>query len=86
MNLYLDRNPTIIVIGESGTGKSSLCNVFIGEPHDSTTFPVSRYSKETTHATKIYAGHYRADGDRTVTVIDTQGFNVESKIPILNRI
>ena len=71
----LGRKPTIIVIGESGTGKSSCCNVFAGQPHDSKLFPVSRYSEETTHETKIYSADFRGDRDHPVTLIDTQGFN-----------
>ena len=65
----------MIVVGESGTGKSSCCNIFVGEPHNSELFPVSRFSEETTHETKIYSAYFRGDCDRPVTVIDTQGFN-----------
>ena len=63
------------MIGESGTGKSSCCNIFAGQPHDSSLFPVSQLSEETTHATKIYSAKYRGKSDLPVTVIDTQGFN-----------
>ena len=64
----------MIVIGESGTGKSSCCNVFVGEPHNSNVFPASRYSKEATQETKILPSFFRGNYDRPFTIIDTQGF------------
>ena len=71
----LGRNPTVIVIGESGAGKSSCCNIFAGEPHNSSLFPVSQISEETTQETKIYSAKYRGQSDWPVTLVDTQGFN-----------
>ena len=37
---FTDLKPTIIVIGETGVGKSSFCNIIVGEKHDSKLFPV----------------------------------------------
>ena len=75
-----DLNSTMIVIGESGSGKSSCCNIFVGESHDSEVFPASLYSTETTQKTKIYPAHYLGNLDRPFTIIDTQGFNDPNSI------
>ena len=43
----------MLVIGESGTGKSTLCNVMAGEMHNSKHFPASPFSSGRTHCTFI---------------------------------
>lgn len=66
---------TMLVLGESGTGKSTLCNVMMGEDHDSSKFPANKQSKFRTQKTTIEDGYFRGDPNRPINIIDTQGFN-----------
>ena len=75
----------MLVIGESGTGKSTFCNVVAGEKHNSRRFPVSAYAAGRTQSTSIddlvcYAG----DNSKPCTVIDTEGFNDPGKVGSVN--
>ena len=71
----------ILVIGESGTGKSTLCNILAGEPHSSDLFPASPDPDGRTHHTSIKTQLlYRGNKERPITIIDTQGFNDPGKI------
>jgi len=74
VSLPSDSNPIMIVIGESGAGKSSCCNILIGNSHDSDVFPASRFSKETTQQTKIHTSFFKGNRERPFTIVDTQGF------------
>ena len=42
----------VLIIGQTGVGKSSLCNVFAGKAHDDEMFPVCAGSKSCTQYTK----------------------------------
>ena len=75
LGYHLDSGPTMIVIGESGVGKSSLCNSLYGVSPESNVFPASKYSKVTTQETKILPAKFKGNKDRPVTIVDTQGFN-----------
>ena len=71
----------MLVIGESGTGKSTLCNVLAGEKHDSNIFPASPYASGRTHCTSIHTDAFFAgDNLKPFTIIDTQGFNDPGKV------
>ena len=73
--LFLDNDLTMIVIGESGAGKSSLCNVIVGESHDADLFPASKNSMLRTQRTTIRSSNFKTDVKRPITLVDTQGFN-----------
>ena len=71
----------MLVIGESGTGKSTLCNILVGEKPDSKLFPASPYADGRTHSTFIKTQvYYTGDISKPFTIIDTQGFNDPGKI------
>ena len=65
----------MIVIGESGNGKSTCCNILAGESHDSTMFPATEDSQLRTQQTTIKHVYFKGNPDRPYTLIDTQGFN-----------
>ena len=65
---------TILVLGETGAGKSSFCNIITGEKHDSIVFPVSKSNVSVTHETTIKLRFFKGDQSRPIRVIDTQGF------------
>ena len=75
--------PTVLVLGKTGTGKSSLCNVFAGKMAGSTKisggFPVSAAQDSCTQETT--AGDFSFYGNilRPVTLIDTPGFDDPKK-------
>ena len=63
------------MLGETGVGKSAVCNVFIGDLPKSKVFPVSAKSDGRTMETKILNAFFRGDPGRPFRIIDTQGFN-----------
>ena len=75
--------PSVLILGKTGTGKSTLCNILAGNSPDqdyaSGGFPVSdnvdSCTKETTFGDYSYAG----DLKRPVTIIDTPGFDDPTK-------
>ena len=75
--------PTVLILGKTGTGKSTLCNVLAGKSPDLDVshggFPVSESvdacTKKTTFGDFFYAG----DLKRPVTIIDTPGFDDPTK-------
>ena len=71
----------MLVIGESGTGKSTLCNVLAGEKYDSRLFPASPSAVGRTHSTCIHThASFVGDNSKPFTIIDTQGFNDPGKV------
>ena len=65
----------MLIIGKTGTGKSSLCNVIAGYPHDAEIFPVSAAAVSCTQSTKFADIFFNQNKERTCSLIDTIGFD-----------
>ena len=70
---------TLLVLGKTGTGKSSLCNVISGHPHDATIYPVSAHPESCTQKTKFANVLFNGDTSMPITLIDTMGFDDATK-------
>ena len=69
----------ILVIGKTGTGKSSLCNVLAGKECNAKYFPSSSKSTSCTQKTRFKNVFFNGDKKKQVTVIDTMGFDDPTK-------
>ena len=67
--------PTILILGETGTGKSSLCNVLAGRGPSSDLFPVSSGLASFTQKNVYQQIPFGGDEGFIVTAVDTKGFN-----------
>jgi len=67
--------PRILILGQTGVGKSTLANVLIGEEVDCTdcTFPICDGLESCTKETKYATGQWLGEG-AVFTVVDTPGF------------
>ena len=67
--------PRIVILGQTGTGKSTLANVLLGQPFDckNCTFPVCDNMDSCTKHTKYATGPWLGQG-MNFTVVDTPGF------------
>ena len=67
----------MIIIGETGTGKSTLCNFLTGNRCDSKEFKVgnSKIKRGTEETTIKSHAFFLGDKNRPFTIIDTPGFN-----------
>ena len=71
---------TMIVIGPTGVGKSTFCNVIAGkDPMDQSTFPVSDSGESVTNKTSGEEIEWRGSGGFPVTLIDTPGLSDSSE-------
>merc|ERR1719370_2894877 len=70
--------PRLVILGQTGTGKSTLSNILLGQAFDckNCTFPVCDGMDSCTKATKYAAGKWLGTGGREAefTVVDTPGF------------
>ena len=69
----------LLVIGKTGTGKSSLCNVIASLEHDAYIFPVSANSESCTQETKFANVLFNGDESMPISLIDTIGFDDATK-------
>ena len=67
--------PHLVIIGQTGAGKSTLANVLLGNPVEcqNCTFPVCDGLDSCTKKTKYAVGHWLTDG-APFTIVDTPGF------------
>ena len=56
----------LLVIGKTGVGKSSLCNIFTGHPHDAEIFPVSAAAVSCTQSTQFAETFFNADIEKPI--------------------
>ena len=68
---------SLVVIGATGTGKSTLCNILAGRKHDDDSlFPVSGDMSSCTNKTTAKDLHWRGiRNDLPFTLVDTPGLN-----------
>jgi len=64
----------IVVIGSTGSGKSSFCNILAGKDADDDLFPVGHDMQSKTWKTKVAEVKWRGDGI-PITIIDTPGLD-----------
>ena len=65
----------LLIIGKTGTGKSSLCNKISGLKSNSQAFPVSPASESCTQSTVLANIKFGGNRERLVSLIDTMGFD-----------
>merc|ERR1719282_807474 len=67
--------PRMVILGQTGTGKSTLANVLLGEDVNcqNCTFPVCTGMDSCTKETKYAKGKWLGKGS-SFTVVDTPGF------------
>ena len=70
---------TILVIGKTGVGKSTLCNVLTGNDPDSDVFRVSGGALSCTQEVRLHEGNLLGANGQPITIIDTVGFNDPGK-------
>jgi len=67
---------SLVVIGSTGTGKSSICNVLAGRKHDDKDyFPASGAMESCTNKTTAKRVNWRGNPALSFTLIDTPGLN-----------
>ncbi|XP_023349562.1 uncharacterized protein LOC111718251 [Eurytemora carolleeae] len=69
----------ILVIGKTGTGKSTLCNVLSGKKYDADYFKTSSEGKSCTQKPKFKDVFLNGDEKKPVSLIDTMGFDDPTK-------
>merc|ERR1711892_1486226 len=78
-NVKGDDRMKLLIIGKTGTGKSSLCNVITGHDMDSDIFPVSAKAVSCTQSTQFANVNFNANVGRPISLIDTIGFDDPKK-------
>merc|ERR1711892_70374 len=74
-NVKDDGRKKLLIIGKTGTGKSSLCNVITGHENDSDIFPVSAKAVSCTQSTQLAFVNFNDNKERPISLIDTIGFD-----------
>merc|ERR1712198_463108 len=59
----------VLIIGKTGTGKSTLCNVISGLSHDANVFQVSALPSSCTQETQLADVYFRAQMDKPISLI-----------------
>ena len=69
----------LLVIGKTGTGKSSLCNVLTGNLPNAKAFPVSSKATTCTQETTFANANFCGVPSKPLSIIDTIGFDDPTK-------
>ena len=69
----------LLIIGKTGSGKSSLCNVITEYDHDADIFPVTSDAESCTQRTKFTDVNFNGDKTYPISLIDTIGFDDATK-------
>lgn len=69
----------LLIIGKTGTGKSSLCNVICGHSPKADIFNVSAGANSCTQRTQFADVNFNKDKGRPISLIDTIGFDDPDK-------
>ena len=65
----------LLVVGKTGSGKSSLCNVLSGYSFNADLFEVSAESRSCTQKTNFRNVFFNGDRMKPISIIDTIGFD-----------
>ena len=65
----------LLVVGKTGSGKSSICNVIAGLDDKNSTFKVSSSAQGCTGSTQLADVSFDGRTDRPISLIDTIGFD-----------
>jgi len=74
-NLKGNMMKKLLIIGKTGTGKSSLCNRIAGYPANADIFPVSSEATSCTQSTQFGTIKFDGNAERIMSLIDTIGFD-----------
>ena len=69
----------LLVVGKTGSGKSSLCNVLSGYSFNADLFEVSAESRSCTQKTNFRNVFFNGDRMKPISIIDTIGFDDPNK-------
>ena len=76
----MDQNQKVVImLGKTGSGKSSLCNVIAGEKNDNEEFPTSGGVKSCTQGVNSRNVNFMGESDKPLTLVDTIGFDDPDK-------
>ena len=65
----------LLIVGKTGTGKSSLCNVLSGYSFNADLFEVSAESRSCTQKTNFRNVFFNGDRMKPISILDTLGFD-----------
>ena len=69
----------VVVLGKTGSGKSSLCNVIAGKDHDDEDFLTSSDAKSCTQEVNTQNVKFAGEPDKPILLVDTIGFDDPDK-------
>ena len=78
-NIIGNGRKKLLIIGKTGTGKSSLCNVITGNAYDAPIFQVSSSASTCTQRTQFAEANFNNNKERPISIIDTIGFDDPDK-------
>ena len=74
-NLVDNERRKILIVGKTGTGKSSLCNILAGLDFNNPMFAISADAQSCTEQTNLANVYFNGDVIRPISIIDTIGFD-----------